>query len=75
MAYNLELDMMLPQPTEEELNLGMKANYYGRLIDMNLHIKYKISKDELYNWIHQNYSSVFLTSEELSLTKYRKLQK
>lgn len=74
MVYNLELDMMLPQPTEEELNLGMKANYFTRLIDMELHLKYKISKDEFYKWIHHNYSSVFLTNEELSLTKYRKLQ-
>jgi hypothetical protein len=75
MAYNLELDMMLPQPTEEELNLGMKASYYKRLIDMDLQIKYRITKEELYNWIHHNYSSVFLTEQELSLTKFRKLQK
>jgi len=71
----MDIDLMLPQPTEEELNLGMKADYYTRLLDMDLDKKYKITLEELYNWIHHNYSSVFLTSQELSLTKFRKLQR
>ena len=75
MGYNLELDMMLPAPTENELNLGLKSDYYERLLDMGLDKKYKISQEELCNWIHHNYSSVFLTEQELSLTKYRKLQR
>ena len=76
MGYNFEtLDMMLPSPTEDELNLGMKAAYFERLIEMDLDKKYKISETELYNWIHHNYSSIFLTEQELSLTKFRKLQR
>jgi len=71
----MDIDLMLPEPTEQELNLGLKTNYFSRLIDMQLEKKYKITKEELYNWIHHNYSSVFLTNQELSLTKYRKLQK
>ena len=31
--------------------------------------KYKIHETELYNWIHHNYSSIFLTNEELPLMK------
>lgn len=71
----MNIDYVLPQPTEDELNLGLKVNYYERLLDMNLDKKYKISEVELYNWIHHNYSSIFLTEQELSLTKYRKLQR
>jgi hypothetical protein len=71
----MDIDLMLPEPTEQELNLGMKADYYTRLIDMDLDKKYKITLEELYNWIHHNYSSVFLTNQELSLTKFRKLQR
>ena len=76
MGYEFEqLDLMLPTPTEDELNLGMKASYYERLLEMNLDKKYKISDTELYNWIHHNYSSIFLTEQELSLSKFRKLQR
>ena len=71
----MDIDLMLPEPTEQELNLGLKTNYFSRLIDMQLEKKYKITKEELYNWIHHNYSSVFLTNQELSLTKFRKLQR
>lgn len=71
----MDIDYFLPVPTEDELNLGMKANYYERLLDLNLDKKYKISEVELYNWIHHNYSSVFLTENELSLSKFRKLQR
>jgi hypothetical protein len=71
----MDIDFVLPQPTEEELNLGYKANYYQRILDLDLDKKYKIHETELYNWIHHNYSSIFLTEQELSLSKYRKLQK
>ena len=71
----MTVDYVLPQPTEDELNLGLKADYYERLLEMNLDKKYKITEAELYNWIHHNYSSIFLTEQELSLTKYRKLQR
>ena len=71
----MDIDIMLPIPTEDELNLGYKVDYYSRLIDMDLTKKYKISNEEFYNWIHHNYSSVFLTGQELSLSKFRKLQR
>jgi hypothetical protein len=71
----MNVDYVLPSPTEDELNLGLKASYYDRLLDMNLEKKYKISEIELYNWIHHNYSSIFLTNEELPLHKFRKLIK
>jgi hypothetical protein len=71
----MTVDYVLPPPTEEELNLGMKVKYYERLLDLDLDKKYKIVETELYNWIHHNYSSIFLTEQELSLSKYRKLQK
>jgi hypothetical protein len=71
----MDIDYFLPVPTEDELNLGLKSDYYERILDLNLEKKYKINETELYNWIHHNYSSVFLTENELSLTKFRKLQR
>lgn len=71
----MDIDFVLPPPTEEELNLGHKVKYYQRLLDLDLDKKYKIVETELYNWIHHNYSSIFLTNEELTLMKFRKLQK
>ena len=71
----MSVDFVLPEPTEDELNLGYKTQYFERLINSELHKKYKISEAELYNWIHHNYSSIFLTNNELSLNQYRKLQR
>ena len=71
----MEVDYVLPAPTEEELNLGLKVDYFTRLLEMDLEKKYKINESELHNWIHHNYSSVFLTDQELSLIKFRKLQR
>jgi hypothetical protein len=70
----MNIDFVLPTPTENELNLGYKSDYYERLIPMDLDKKYKITESELYQWIHHNYSSVFLTNEELPLSKFRKLK-
>ena len=69
----MNIDYVLPPPTEDELNLGHKSDYFDRLIGKDLEKKYKITETEFYNWIHHNYSSVFLTNEELPLNKYRKL--
>jgi hypothetical protein len=69
------IDYVLPQPTEEELNLGFKTEYFSRLIEMDLEKKYKISSNELYDWIHHNYSSIFLTNEELPYKKFKKISK
>ena len=69
------IDYVLPQPTEDELNLGLKQSYFERLLELGLDKQYKITSEELYNWIHHNYSSIFLTENELSLSKFRKLQR
>jgi hypothetical protein len=69
----MKIDYALPRPTEEELNLGYKTDYFQRIIDMDLTKKYNITDTELYNWIHHNYNSVFLTNEELALNKFKKL--
>lgn len=69
----MNIDYVLPPPTEDELNLGFKTSYFDRLIGTNLEKKYKITEAELYDWIHHNYSSIFLTNEELPLNKYKKL--
>ena len=69
------IDYVLPQPTDEELNLGFKTDYFSRLIEMGLEKKYKISSNELYDWIHHNYSSIFLTNEELPYKKFKKISK
>jgi hypothetical protein len=71
----MKIDYVLPNPTEEELNLGYKSNYFERLIPLNLDKKYKITDNELYAWIHHNYSSIFLTEKELSLNEFKKLIK
>lgn len=71
----MEIDYVLPPPTEEELNLGFKTDYFTRLIDTGLEKKYRISSNELYDWIHHNYSSIFLTNEELPYKKYKKISK
>jgi len=70
----MNIEYMLPRPTEDELNLGAKSDYFDRVIDMELERKYKITKDELHYWIHHNYQAVFLLDEELSLASFKKLK-
>ena len=70
----MNIDYYLPQPTEDELNLGYKTDYFTRVLDMDLDKKYKITQQELTFWIHHNYQSVFLLNEELSLTAVKKLR-
>ena len=69
------MEFYLPQPTDEELDLGKKTDYFSRLIEMELHKKYKITLDEFCFWIHHNYSSVFLTGNELNLNQVKKLNR
>ena len=69
----MKIDYYLPRPTEDELNLGHKTDYFTRVIDLNLHHKYNITLNELTFWIHHNYTAVFLLDEELSLTTVKKL--
>lgn len=69
------MDLYLPQPTEEELNLGQKVEYFKRIIELELHKKHKITLNELCFWIHHNYSSVFLTGNQLNLNQVKKLNK
>lgn len=70
----MSIEIMLPRPTEDELNLGMKQQYFTRIIEGDWAKKCKITQDELCFWIHHNYQAVFLLDEELSLAKARKLK-
>jgi len=70
----MNIDFYLPRPTEDELNLGYKSDYFERLLPMDLEKKYKITQEELTFWIHHNYQAVFLLDEELSLTAVKKLK-
>ena len=72
----MSIEHFLPQPTEEELNLGAKANYFDRLLDTapDLQKKYNISLYQLVDWIHHNYQSIFLLDKELGLTEFKKLK-
>ena len=71
----MNIDYYLPRPTEDELELGHKVDYFRRIIEMELHHKYKITLDELSFWIHHNFTALFLLNEELSLTAVKKLNK
>jgi len=70
----MKIDYYLPRPTEDELNLGYKSDYFERILAMDLDKKYKITQNELTFWISHNYNSVFLLEEELSLTAVKKLK-
>jgi hypothetical protein len=70
----MNIDYYLPRPTEDELNLGAKSDYFTRILDLDFDKKYKITQEELTFWIHHNYQSVFLLDEELSLTAVKKLK-
>lgn len=65
----------LPIPTNSELGLGLKVDYYTRLIEEIDHNRYKITRDEFLDWIHHNYQCVFILGKELSLNEYKKLSK
>ena len=65
----------LPQPTEEELNMTGKHEYYSRILDMDLHKKLKIDHLQLTGWISHNFNSVYLMNKELTYKEYLKLIK
>ena len=70
----MNMDYYLPRPTEDELNLGHKSEYFTRILDMDFDKKYKITQQELTSWIHHNYQSIFLLHQELNLTQLKKLK-
>jgi hypothetical protein len=70
----MNIDYYLPKPTEDELNLGHKSDYFERVLNLDLDKKYKITQQDLTFWIHHNYQSIFLLDEELSLTAVKKLR-
>jgi len=70
----MNIDYYLPRPTEDELNLGHKVDYFERILDLGLDRKYKITQDLLSFWISHNFNSVFLTEKELTLTAIKKLK-
>jgi hypothetical protein len=70
----MNIDYYLPKPTEDELNLGYKTDYFTRILDMDLDKKYKLTQEDLTCGIHHNYQSVFLLDQELNLTQVKKLR-
>lgn len=70
----MNIDYYLPKPTEDELNLGYKVDYFNRMLDTDLQKKYKLSQEEFNFWISHNYNAVFLLDEELSLAAMKKLK-
>jgi hypothetical protein len=70
----MNIDYYLPKPTEEELNLGHKNEYFTRVLEQDFDKKYRLTQEELTFWIHHNFTSVFLLEEELSLTQLKKLR-
>lgn len=69
----MNIDYYLPRPTEDELNLGHKAEYFERVLDLDLDKKYNITSKDLNFWVSHNFNSIFLTEKELSLTAIKKL--
>lgn len=69
----MNIDYTLPQPTEDELNLGMKNEYFARLLELDLDKKYKITQNQLTAWIHHNYTAHFLLKEEVTLNQLKKI--
>lgn len=70
----MNMDYYLPRPTEDELNLGHKNEYFTRILEQDFDKKYRLTQEELTFWIHHNFTSVFLLEEELSLTQLKKLR-
>jgi hypothetical protein len=70
----MNIDYYLPKPTEDELNLGFKVDYFNRMLETDLQKKYKLSQEEFNFWISNNYNAVFLLDEELSLAAMKKLK-
>ena len=69
------MDYKLPYPTEEELTMTTKSEYFARVIPMDLDKKFKITEQEYYGWIHHNFQSVYLLNKELTFKEYKKLTK
>lgn len=69
----MNIDYYLPQPTEDELNLGYKAEYFERILNLGLDQKYNITSKELNFWVSHNFNSIFLNQKELNLTQIKKL--
>jgi hypothetical protein len=65
----------LPQPTEEELNMTGKHEYFSRILEMDLDKKLKIDYQQLTGWISHNFNSVYLINKELTYKEYLKLIK
>lgn len=65
----------LPQPTDEELNMTGKHEYFSRILEMDLHKKLKIDHLDFTGWISHNFNSVYLTNKELTYKEYLKLIK
>ena len=63
----------LPSPTEHELQIGQKSEYFNRMFREGQHLKFKISPDQLGSWIHKNYTSIISGEGPLSYEKSLKV--
>lgn len=66
------MNEVLPTPTETELKMTGKADYFLRVLPMQLDKIYKIDQLELTGWISANFNSIFLYDKSLTLKEYRK---
>ena len=69
------MDYKLPYPTEEEITMTTKSQYFARVIPMDLDKKFKITEQEYYGWISHNFNSIYLLDKELTYKEYLKLNK
>ena len=69
------MEFKLPYPTEEELTMTSKHEYFARIIQMDLDKKYKITQYEFTSWISHNFNSIYLLNKELTYREYLKLIK
>jgi len=67
------INQYLPRPLPEELRLGKKVEYFIRLINKKLSEKYNITEYQLYDWISNNYNSVYLNDKQITYKESQKL--
>jgi len=66
------MNELLPTPTETELRMTGKSDYFLRLMPMQLDKIYKIDQFELTGWISANFNSIFLYNKAITLKEYKK---
>jgi len=57
------MNIELPPPTEHELKKYNKAIYFDRLMSSQLNKQLGVSHYQLADWIHENYTSMYLNNK------------